>query len=217
MSTVAQKSANVANSSFSTGPRTAEGKRKAAANSGKHYLTSKQVVIPGEDPEAYDSLHTGLVDSWNPANPQEELLVGQIAQSAWRLQRVRRMETATFAQFMPSLEPVLSSSTSCVKRVPRSHDEATVRAFENASVFDNLRRYETTIERGYYRGIAALEKLQKERKKSEIGSVSQNVKTAAAAAAPTAQIIQPEIESAAIPPQSAPKNPSPGDPQNICR
>ena len=54
MSTRAQKSANSANAQLSTGPRTEEGKQKASRNSAKHYMTAKQLIVPGEDPHEYD-------------------------------------------------------------------------------------------------------------------------------------------------------------------
>jgi hypothetical protein len=174
MSTAAQKSANAANSRRSTGPTTEDGKQKASKNSAKHYLTAKQLVVPGEDPEAYTELHQSLAESWSPANAQESLLVEQIAQNAWRLARVRRLEVATFEWMMPTLEasPVIPGA--CHMRTLANHDDAMARAFhENAKAFDNLRRYTTPIERAYHNAIAELTKLQKERKKSEIGSVSQ--------------------------------------------
>jgi hypothetical protein len=176
MTTTAQKSANSANSRLSTGPRTEQGKQNASRNSAKHYLTAKQIVVPGEDPAAYDELQAGLLESWNPATPQEQLLVDQIAQNAWRLLRVRRLEAATFDYMMPSLDPIAPAGPGAsVKRPPANHDEAMAQAFHaNAKAFDNVRRYATAIERAYHNAIAELIKLQKERKKTEIGSVSQN-------------------------------------------
>jgi len=191
MSTAAQKSANIANSCLSTGPKTEQGKQNASRNSAKHYLTAKQIVVPGEDPEAYDQLQAELVESWNPANPQEHLLVDQIAQNAWRLLRVRRLEAATFEYMMPSLEqiaPVYPSGS--VKRPPASHDEAMAQAFHaNAKAFENIRRYATSIERAYHNAIAQLRMLQKERKKSEIGSVSQSAEQFSAGSALSTQPI----------------------------
>lgn len=70
MSTQAQQSANALNSSPSTGPTTDAGKHKASRNSARHYLTAKQLVVPGEDPEDYTDLHHGLDQSWTPANPR---------------------------------------------------------------------------------------------------------------------------------------------------
>jgi hypothetical protein len=175
MSTAAQKSANLANSRLSTGPNTSAGKQKAAQNSAKHYLTAKQIVVPGEDPEAYESLREDLLKSWNPANTQEEILVDQIAQNTWRLMRVRRIEAATFEYLMPSLEQAAAAHPGAsVKRAPANHDQSIAQAFlENAKAFDNVRRYATSIERTFHTALAELQKLQKERKNSESGSVSQ--------------------------------------------
>src|SRR3954447_10583290 len=130
MSTVAQKSANAENSRRSTGPRTEDGKQKAARNSAKHYLTAKQLVVPGENPEDYNQLHDSLAQAWNPANAQEALLVEQIAQNAWRLQRVRRLEAATFERLMPTLaQPVESDPRCSVRRAPKDHKSPWRRHF----------------------------------------------------------------------------------------
>jgi hypothetical protein len=152
-----------------------EGKQKASQNSAKHYLTAKQIVAPGEDPQAFEDLRNDLIESWTPANAQEEVLVDQIAQNTWRLMRIRKIEAATFEFFMPSLEqsapPYPGAS---VKRAPSNHDESMVQAFHgNAKAFDNLRRYSTSIERAQHNAINELLKLQKPRRIPEIGSVSQ--------------------------------------------
>ena len=164
------------------------GQKKASKrppkNSAKHYLTAKQLIVPGEDPAEYTELLQGLEQSWNPANTQESLLVEQIAQNAWRLMRVRRMEAATFERWMPSLQqqeaqPLQSAGQEgiTVCRAPENHDHAMVVAFEKFNkAFDNLRRYTTPIERAYHNAIAELTKLQKQRKIQEIGSVSQKPK-----------------------------------------
>jgi hypothetical protein len=173
MSTAAQKSANLSNSRLSTGPNTDAGKQKSAQNSAKHYLTAKQIVVPGEDPEAYEALREDLFKSWNPANTQEESLVDQIAQNTWRLMRVRRIEAATFEYLMPSLEQAAPAHPGAsIKRAPANHDHAMAQAFlENAKAFDNMRRYATSIERAFHAALAELQRLQ--RRNSEIGSVSQ--------------------------------------------
>src|SRR6185295_13246531 len=193
MSTTTQKSANAQNARLSTGPRTEEGKQKAAQNSAKHYLTAKQLIVPGEDPAEYTELLQGLEQSWNPANTQESLLVEQIAQNAWRLMRVRRMEAATFKRWMPSLQkkeaqppPPAGREGITVTRAPENHDHAMVVAFEKFNkAFDNLRRYTTPIERAYHNTIAELTKLQKQKKIEEIGSVSQKAKSTAAEPEPS--------------------------------
>ena len=47
---------NIQNATHSTGPRTDEGKAIASQNSLKHGLASGTLLIPGEDPAAYEAL-----------------------------------------------------------------------------------------------------------------------------------------------------------------
>jgi hypothetical protein len=96
--------------------------------------------------------------------------------------RIRRIEAATFDRMMPSMEEDPTDSSGTQVRVPKNHDNAMARAFErDFKAFDNIRRYSTPIERAYHKGIAELIKLQKERKKPEIGFVSQPAGSRAAA------------------------------------
>jgi hypothetical protein len=64
-------------------PRTPEGKLASSRNSLKHGLACAQLIIPGEDPTAFDALLADLLDEHQPANPTEQLLVQEIAQSYW--------------------------------------------------------------------------------------------------------------------------------------
>ena len=104
MSRPAQIAANIINSRLSTGPATGPGKQTASSNSLKHGLTSKRIVIPGEDPAAFDELRAEMHADWKPATYQEATLVDQMTQQAWRLERARRVETASFQAFMPNLQ-----------------------------------------------------------------------------------------------------------------
>jgi hypothetical protein len=93
MSSAAQVLANRQNSIHSTGPVTPEGKAASSRNSLKHGLTSKQIVLPGEDAAEYDAIRESLIKTYAPANEIERTLVEEIAASNWRLMRVRRQET----------------------------------------------------------------------------------------------------------------------------
>jgi hypothetical protein len=94
MSSTAQVLANRQNSLHSTGPVTAAGKAVSAQNARSHGLTSKQIVLPGEDPEEYDAVRASLIRDYAPANETERTLVEEIAAGSWRLARARRHETA---------------------------------------------------------------------------------------------------------------------------
>ena len=201
MSTSKQVAANQANAQRSTGPKSLEARAAVRNNAIKHGLTSKQLIIPGEDPEAFHSLASDLTESYHPANAQEQILVIQIAESLWRLLRARGIETATFQLHMLSTTPPSGVQTGMRLRTPANEAEAAARAFDDhAHTFDKLRRYEAAIERAYYRAIDHLLKLQKLRLttetkqivNSEIGIVSQKASepksfTANAAPEPTPQ------------------------------
>jgi hypothetical protein len=87
---------NRANAQHSTGPRTSEGKLASSRNSLKHGLASAQLIIPGEDPAAFDALLSALLDEHQPANQTEEILVREIAQSYWLTQRAIRFQNQYF-------------------------------------------------------------------------------------------------------------------------
>jgi hypothetical protein len=179
----AQAAANAANSRLSTGPKSEQGKRASSANSIRHGLTAKQVVLPGEDATDYEDLRASLLADWNPANTQEAILTDQIAQHAWRLQRARRVETRSLQLFCPSMEPTPVLPGEIHLRVPADHDEAVMLGFHDyAADLDKLRRYEAAIERSYYKAIGQLQKLQIDRRKQE----QQEAKAAVPAKALTA-------------------------------
>jgi hypothetical protein len=125
------------------GPRSAEGKITSSGNSLKHGLASGRVVIPGEDPADFEVLLQDLVAEHAPATATEELLVQQMAQSWWLLQRAIRIQNQAFTE----------------TRVD-THKLAL------------FLRYQTTYERAFYRALNSLIKLKNERRKSSPEFVS---------------------------------------------
>ncbi len=83
--------ANRRNAKRSTGPVTAEGKRRSSRNATKHGLYSKDTIINctafKENREQYDRLLGGLKKEFSPNDPLEKALVARLANSLWRLRR----------------------------------------------------------------------------------------------------------------------------------
>src|SRR6266540_6315884 len=164
MSTRAQRRANRINALASTGARTEEGKRVVASNPIRHGLTAKTVVLNTESQPEYDALHTGLRNSHKPANEQEELLVKEIADCSWRLQRCRNIEHRLFSVHTSIFGTDPDPDEKNVRRAHTDPDAALLRAWQKQSEeLEKLRRYSTTIERAYFRAIDTLVKLQKQR------------------------------------------------------
>lgn len=92
MSTQAQVLANRRNALNSTGPRTPEGKARASGNAIRHGLSARFRVFTNENQDDFDDALADLIRTFAPTNSYEHILVMEIAQSHWRLARVRRLE-----------------------------------------------------------------------------------------------------------------------------
>jgi C4-dicarboxylate-specific signal transduction histidine kinase len=83
---------NRANSEHSTGPRTAEGKARSSQNALRHGLLSRTPVLPSEDQAAYQQYYRQFFDEYRPATPTETQLTQELADTAWRLNRIPALE-----------------------------------------------------------------------------------------------------------------------------
>jgi len=57
-------------------------------NALKHGAYSKLVMLPGEDPAAFEALQQSLFDEYKPAGPSETSTMISIAKTLWQLQRL---------------------------------------------------------------------------------------------------------------------------------
>jgi hypothetical protein len=94
MSTDRQIEANRSNARKSTGPRSAAGKARVAANALKHGLVGRQIVLPGENAREYDAFRAGIVRTLDPVGDLEGLLADKLVTDAWRLRRIPILEAA---------------------------------------------------------------------------------------------------------------------------
>jgi hypothetical protein len=126
------------------GPRTAEGKAASSRNSFKHGLASGQILIEGENPDAFDSLVADLENDYQPATETEALLVHDLAKFHWLADRAIRLQALAFAS---------AAFASAVPELPAS--------------LNVLIRYQTTNQRAFQTTLKSLQALQKERIKAE--------------------------------------------------
>ena len=130
---------NRANSQFSTGPKTPEGKVASSRNSFKHGLYSKQLVLAGEDPAELDALRDDLRREHQPAGPTEEILVNELAEHYWRLRRMRKFEA-------------------------RAMGAGTIEELHNGlATLPIIQRTMAGAERGFHKTLTTLRQLQKDR------------------------------------------------------
>ncbi|MBV8865023.1 MAG: hypothetical protein JO210_06430 [Acidobacteriaceae bacterium] len=136
---------NRANAQHSTGPRSPIGKLASSRNSLRHGLASGTLIIPNEDPAAFEALQNALLEEHQPAEETERLLVIEMAQSWWLTQRAIRLQNECFTE--------------------NGIDPARLALFL---------RYQTTHERAFHKALNTLISLQKDRRKSQSGFVSQS-------------------------------------------
>jgi predicted secreted protein len=96
MSSDRQIKANRQNAQRSTGPRTANGKARVSLNALKHGLTGRQVVLPNENPEDFDSFRANLLHILDPHDELEATFAEGFIIDEWRRRRVPLMEAALY-------------------------------------------------------------------------------------------------------------------------
>ena len=172
MATAAQVRANRANARKSTGPRTAAGKERASRNAVKHGLLAREAVIPGEDPEEFESYREGMRADLAPVGPVETMLAERIVGLSWRLRRAERLQNAAFAALDDGTPtPLLDARLDEWKRLKGNQADqgvcgvaeedhplgrVVVEDFTRARVLDRLLLYERRIESSLYRTMAQL-------------------------------------------------------------
>jgi hypothetical protein len=149
MSTEAQVAANQQNAQHSTGPKSAEGKATICLNAFRHGLAGAFMILPDEPREDFDELYQGLREEHQPETPTEILLIEGMAQHYWLKQRALRLQTLCF-------------------------DLEESEAQKQLALF---LRYQTTHDRAFHKALGTLLKLRAEKRKTEIGFVSQQRQT----------------------------------------
>ena len=139
MTSERQFQTNRLNAAKSTGPGTDAGKAAVALNGIKHGLLSRQVLIKGESEADLVAFGKRLRAQLAPIGELELLFADRIISTAWRLRRALAVEAALFDK-----------------------EETPDRAFAGYSAkrMTILSRYESTLERGLFKALHELQRLQ---------------------------------------------------------
>ncbi|MDQ3441162.1 MAG: hypothetical protein M3478_12520 [Planctomycetota bacterium] len=88
----AQRRANRANAKKSTGPRTAEGKRRSSQNAATHGIFCKDAVLPGERRGEFVAFRNLLFTGLKPQDWLECSIADQYVLAKWRMRRAAGAE-----------------------------------------------------------------------------------------------------------------------------
>lgn len=165
-----QLAANRRNATRSTGPRTPEGKARAAQNAIQHGLCAQRITLPGEDAHEWAVFHHQFLLDLQPNDALERLMVDRIALAAWRLQRAAHYENSLIEREIAKAERGVEESRRFADKfgkpqaAKRNDGEAIGASAVNACLagkaFGALNRYETGIERGMFKAIDRFERLR---------------------------------------------------------
>ncbi len=136
------------------GVKTEEGKMISRYNAIRHGLLSKEVLLEGEDETALIQIGKKLRDELEPRTELELVLVDRITANVWRLRRVMQIER----------EMMLGDISHMVSfEEKKTLGGAISRDFANYDTYGKLIRYETSIERGIYKALHELQRIQANR------------------------------------------------------
>jgi hypothetical protein len=95
----ARAEASRKNGARSRGPKTLEGKARAAQNALRHGLRAeKRVVLPEEDADEFAGLEAAMIAELAPVGALQTVLARRGAVAAWRLARADHIEADLFAE-----------------------------------------------------------------------------------------------------------------------
>jgi len=150
---------NRQNASHSTGPVTAEGKRRACLNALRHGLTGQTVVLPEEDMAAYQKHCAQFHAELNPKGLLETKAVQTIADTYWRLDRIRAMENNLFSLGFHELSNEIAAEDPAIHCALAQAKSLDV----HGDILAKLSLYEQRLNRTLEKAKAELKQLQQER------------------------------------------------------
>ena len=165
----AQVDANRLNAQLSTGPRTAEGKKRSSLNALRHGMSAQIVVLPNEDLQAYLAFGQRWVEDLAPRGELEKQMVQTLVDTQWRLNRGRSVENCMFA----------IGHEGPAGDIDVAHNEvhaaiASARLFmEQSTQIEKLSRYEQRLARTFSTTLKQLREIQAERKEREANELYQ--------------------------------------------
>ena len=143
------------NGTKSRGPTTAEGKARASQNALKHGLCAQTaVLLEGEDQAAFEALDHGLKADLQPRGALEILLASRLAMAAWRMDRADRIEAELLGSGHAHRAATLGEKITRDRHGPQA--------------IDCLIRYRGTNQAEFWRALAALRAVQRQKEEGEI-------------------------------------------------
>ncbi len=166
---------NRRNAMKSTGPRSITGKAISSRNAVTHGGYSEALIVAGERPEDFHTLMADFAGTLRPVGPLEERLLLRLVSLWWRIGRATRAEREGLkvavedAQHdMGKMRLLTYDPLESVVPIPApDYSEPTHTGFtwkESGEHIERLARYESQLERSFFRTLHELERIQARRR-----------------------------------------------------
>jgi hypothetical protein len=132
-----------------TGPRTREGKQKSSQNSTKHGCCSKRLLLPEEDPDEWEALKAGWLQSYDTSDPVSLTLVLTAAEAQW--QQIRAQNAFSAAQHA----------------IYEEQPDCTLWTEEHHRLYSKFQRYLSAAERSFLRAFHEVQRLRRTQLKQQ--------------------------------------------------
>lgn len=135
------------------GVKTEEGKAISRYNAIKHGILSREVLLEGEEEKTLVGLGKRLRSELEPKTELELVLVDRITANVWRLRRVMQIEREIMSD---------QKEDDFSDRV-KNLGQAVSYDLANKDTYGKIMRYETAIEKGIYKALHELQRIQASR------------------------------------------------------
>ena len=157
MATIQQIEANRLNAQKSTGPRSVEGKAVSCFNAIKTGIDAKSQIVRGEDPADLQTLTAEYQERWQPATPEQRLLVDTLIDCEWLLRRFRKAEAQLWQCKMQKAQ-IWKPDPECLVGLGFDY---------GCEQFSRLQRRIDSTNRNYHRALKELQRLDSERREPD--------------------------------------------------
>jgi hypothetical protein len=145
------------------GVKTEGGKTVSKYNALKHGLLVQEVAIASEDKARLQELLDGLRASLQPQGELEDILTDRIVANLWRLKRCMQVENGIIEYNRNDMRVDLISSEG-------QRERGIIADMLDSVQIDRILRYETAIERGIFRALHELQRIQAQRRGEVVNS-----------------------------------------------
>lgn len=148
-----QLEANRQNSKLG-GVKTPEGKEKTRLNALKHGILSQETILATEDERELSDFREALMDEFKAVGGLEEAMADLVVVHFWRLKRVYRIEKRMIENDLKQ------DMVNALLTQKNALGAAFSGDLANNDTYGKLVRYEANIERGLFRALHELQRLQ---------------------------------------------------------